>query len=94
MRKYGMIEPRRPKIGDIVHYWTQGAEEHDPAICNVAIITAIVEEGSDETRPQCNMTVFRAEDSRPWARLKVPRVHDDGGVPILFHKYTLPGDYE
>ena len=89
----GMYESIRPKPGDIVHYWTPADKPEDDPVCNVAIVAGIGKEGVLEWRPYLNLTVFRASDAKPWARMDIPAVMEDGGVTFFNHRYSLVGEF-
>ena len=84
----------RPKPGDMVNFWTLADHEGEREVCNVAIVTGIDKEGVLEWRPYLNLCVFRANDSKPWPRLAVPAVHDDGSELYKAQRYSLLGEYE
>lgn len=88
-----MFSEIRPKVGSQVIYWTPGKNPEDPCTPNIALVCNVAKEGEIEWRPFLNLTVFRAEDAKPWARCEIPAVWDDGSTPIFPHRYSLPGEY-
>lgn len=88
-----MFEERRPKLGDIVIYWTPGELPESDPIPNASIVCNVAKEGEIEWRPFLNLTVFRAKDAKSWARLEIPAVIDDGGTVYFNHRWSFPGEY-
>lgn len=88
-----MFAEIRPKRGMFVVYWTPGDQPEDDAVPHLAIVCNVAKEGELEWRPYLNLTVFRANDAKHWARMDIPAVWDDGGTPVMAHRYSLPGEY-
>lgn len=89
-----MFSEIRPKMGDQVIYWTPGDRPEDNSIPHIAIVCSVAREGVIEWRPILNLCVFRSTDCKPWQRLEIPAVWEDGEeLPALNHRYSLPGEY-
>lgn len=87
-----MFIERKPYVTETVIFWM---DENTPA---PAIVVKVLDPYEKETnnllRPFLNLTVFRPEDGKPWARLQVPAVHDEGMGPSKAHRYSLIGEYD
>lgn len=84
-----MIEADRlPTVAEFIWYWT------DEYTCMPAIVCKIAKEGENYYRPYLNLCVFRADDAKPWARIEVPPVIEDGMAVYRAHRWCFIGEFE
>lgn len=60
----------------------------------VNVISDSMKDSGIGLRPFLNLTVFRPEDAKPWPRIEVPPVSEDGEVIHKAHRYSLMGEYD
>jgi hypothetical protein len=87
-----MLIERLPYVSEIVIFWM---DDNTPA---PALVTNVIADSMKDSgiglRPFLNMTVFRPDDGKPWAKVNVPPVYEDGEVIHKAHRYSLMGEYD